>query len=201
MASLFEINENHKYLLTVLEDIMTETEGEITEDAEAVLKSLEATEKDAKEKIEAYYYYIVEKQGANQLIDDEIQRLQLKKQSNDRVIDKLKQYTNLALESFGEVGKTGNRKIKTDKLSVWNVYHKPLVLDDNFYNEEYMNYRIKKSFTNEEIKAIKEFLNKRGVEIELDSNINKTKLKEVIQSGVSIYGAKIDETASYVRFK
>lgn len=201
MASLFEISENYMYLLKVLEDLMTETEGEITEDAEAALESLEATEEDAKEKLEAYYYFIVEKQGANQVIDDEIERLQLKKQSNEKLINKLKEYTNTALELFGEPGKTGNRKIKTDKLSIWNVYHKPLVVDEDFYKEEYMNYRIKKSFDNTQILGIKQYFEQQGLELELDTSINKTKLKEAIKSGAEIDGAWIDDKASYVRFK
>ena len=201
MASLFEISDNYMYLLKVLEDLMTETEGEITEDAEAALKSLEATEKDAKDKIEAYYYFIVEKQGANSLIDDEINRLQLKKQANEKLIERLKKYTNTALELFGEVGKTGNRKIKTDKLSVWNVYHKPLILEDDFYNEEYMNFNIKKNFNADEIKGIKEYLNQKGIEIELNSSPKRTEIKEALIAGKEIKDARIDNTASYVRFK
>lgn len=203
MASLFDINENYVFLINQLEDIIANSDGEvdIEVEGEAVIKALEITKEQAADKVEAYYYYITQKKGDNQLIDDEIQRLQLRKQTNDNIVKRLKKYVNTALILFGEQGKTGNYKMKTNKLSVWNVFHKPLIVIDDFFVAKYMKYKLKKSFTDIEIVEIQEWLKTKGIEVELDSDINRTKLKQDLEAGVKIDQAYIDTQASYVRFK
>jgi len=204
MANLFDISNKYYSLLKKLEDtIELMEEDEVLEDvAEDTIKQLDITETEAKDKIEAYYYFIKQKEADIELLKDEQKRLADKTKSKENLIARLKDRVNEALKLFGEQTPKGNYKLKTDKLSVWNVFHKPVQLDEGFYNENYMNFKIKRSFNHEEVTGLVEYMTKiKGVAIELDSIPNTKLIKEHLNSNKEISGATIDTNASYVRFK
>lgn len=203
MANLFDISNKYFTLLSTLEDTIEtlEEDQDIEEVAENTIKHLEITREEANDKIEAYYYFIKQKEGDIQLLKDQQQRLADKVKNKENLIARLKNRVDNALRLFGEQTEKGNYKLKTNNLSVWNVFHKPVLLADDFYHKNYMNFKIKKSFNYNEITEIIEYMRKKDVTIDLDSTPNMKQIKEELKANVEIPGAKIDTNASYVRFK
>lgn len=205
MSNIFDIQQRHLQLLERLEDIIADTnfeDADLQDVAAETIKALEINEQEAKDKIKAYYYFIKMKEGEINLIDDEVKRLKEKKESKEKLIDRLKGYVDQALRMFGERGDKGNYKLKLDNLSVWNVFHKPVILDDNFFRKEYGLFTIKQKFDAEHIDKVTKILEESGIELEeVLYEVNKTKVKNDLNDGVEIPGARIDKDASYVRFK
>lgn len=195
MSSLFNITQEHLNLLNQLEDSIME--NDIPDDG--VVEQLNINEGEAKDKIRSYYYFIKQKEAEITMANDEVDRLKLAIQKRENLIKRLRDTVNTALEVFGEKGKTGNYKINCGDLSVWNVYTKPVVLNEEFEDPNYGEYKIEGK-VNEEIKD--------RLEAEYDNeNIkfnyapDKRAIKEVLLGNVQIEGASIDYQASYVRFK
>jgi len=82
MTNLFEIKEEYLALL----DQVRENDGIVTEELE---KKLVITIENMREKCHAYRSYIVTLQGENNVIDDEIKRLQAIKKRNNNTIEYL----------------------------------------------------------------------------------------------------------------
>ena len=203
MTNLFDISNKHLQLLKELEDIIDtiNEDEELEVVAENTLKDLEINEQELKDKIEAYYYFIKQQEGNIQLLKDEQERLSNKAKAKENLIKRLKKSVDDALRTFGTKTDKGNYKLKTDKLSVWNVFHKPVVLDDDFYHKDYMNFKVKRSFNHDEMVLLTEFMQNKGVAIDLDTLPNSKAIKQALQSNEDIPGARLDMNASYVRFK
>jgi hypothetical protein len=121
--NIFNLAEEFKYLL---EDIEA-AEGEISPELK---ERLVINEDDTQAKFNAYASIINMKNGENAIIATEIERLQALTKSNERIIEKLKEVLKSVLPIFGELGKTGNYKYATTLHKFWNVYTKPVVIDD-----------------------------------------------------------------------
>jgi len=210
MSNIFEIQGRYLAQVKELEDVIENTDFESEEfnqeefDAllNSVTKDIEKTDEEAKEKIKAYYYVIKMKQSEIELVKDEIKRLDAKNKSKELLIKKLKNRVNEALETFGETGKTGNKKITMPDLTVFNVYHKPVIITDNFNDTLLMRHKIKSNINYEEIKRVAEVLNKEfNKQIEISSEPDMRKIKDELKAGKEVKGAYIDTNASYVRFK
>ena len=200
MSNLFNITERYLTLLNDLEDSIME--NDVPDDD--IVEALNITEKEAKDKIRAYYYFIKQKQAESQLIDDEVERLKSLKESKENVVDRLKQRVNEALKLFGESGKSGNQKMDLGDLKLWNVYNKPVVVDDEFNNPKYCRYSISLNGLTAEVAKV---LEAKAQEYFVDttdrvkSTPDKKALKEVLTQGVEVDGARIDTTASFIVFK
>jgi hypothetical protein len=194
MSNLFEISKKHYDLLIRLEDEIMEFDAP----EQDTIDELNITEAELHAKIEAYYYFIKSREGEIKIIEDEVKRLNDKIKIKETVIERLNKSVIKTLELLGNDTKSGGKQIKTDKLTVWNVYHKPLIVDNTFNDTRFMNYSIKDKFDKDKVEEIELFLNKK-----LDTNvsIDKTKLKEAINSGEEFDDARINKDASYVRFK
>ena len=114
MSSLYKINENMLYLLSVIEA----NEGELTDE---VLQQLEINNEELQTKSESYLAVIKNREALNTQIDDEVKRLQAMKKANNNLVLRLKNSLLNAVNIFGafEVGlvKFGTRKSTTVEVT------------------------------------------------------------------------------------
>lgn len=200
MSNLFNIAERYLTLLNALEDSIMENDVPDND----IVEQLNITEQEAKDKIKAYYYFIKHKEADCKLIDDEVERLKDLKQNKENVIQRLKDRVNEALKAFGETGKSGNQKMDLGDLKLYNVYHKPVIVDEDFNNPKYCKYSINLNGLTPEVARI---LEEKAQDYFIDTtdrvkfSPDKKALKDILTQGVEVDGARIDTTASYIVFK
>lgn len=196
MANIFNISERYYNLLNKLEDEIMEFDTPTDE----TIAELNATDEELKDKLEAFYYVIKMKEAEQVTLKDEIERLLDVIRVKQNLIDRLKKITITVLEQFGETTPSGGKKIDTGKLKIWNVYHKPLVLPEDYYNPDYGTFKLTATLNADDVEKIKEFLN-----VDKDNfkfTPSKIDIKNAIEEGVEFpENVYIDKTASYVRFK
>lgn len=107
--NLFEITTQQRLLIEEIEAM----EGEITPEVEA---QLEITKEQLEQKSLAYLSVITNKEGFNDLISNEIKRLQALKKRNDNIVDRLKENLLNAVRTFGEY-RVGTHTFTTRKSS------------------------------------------------------------------------------------
>lgn len=198
MSNLFNIQEKYLMLMSQIEEL----EGELTPEVE---EQLNINREELEEKLKAYYYIIKTKEGEIQLAKDEIDRLRQVMESKSNLIQKLKSKVNDALKLFGEQGKSGNFKLKLENLSIYNVYNKPVIVEDSFSDSRYYNYSIDHKLNKDQVNKLKDaFLEATGLDIVAASSVtvDKKKLKSDLEvTEDEIKGARIDYSASYVVFR
>ncbi len=192
MASLYNIEEKYLSLIQQIEEL----DGELTPELEEELYN---NWEDASDKIRAYYFIIKQTEGEILTIKDEIARLNAKSKQKTGLIERLKKGIGNALILFGQQQKKGNYRLELDDLTIFNVYHNPLVVEPDFNNDEFMKHLLKYSFTKEQIKQIEEALNLSLV-ADVETSVDKTKLKDTLKQGVEVPKAMLDKTAYYLRF-
>lgn len=194
MSSLFNITQKHLELLNALEDSIME--NDVPDDD--IVAQLNISETEAKDKIMSYYYFIRHKEADINLIDEEIKRLKDLKETKENLIKRLKDNVNIALQAFGERTDKGNYKMDLGTVKVWNVFHKPLIVNDEFCDRRFILSKIKDKFDDDHLVLITEAV---GDQIETIEEVDKTALKNYLLDGKDISNAYIDKQASYVRFK
>ena len=107
--NLYEITSEQKSLINEIEYL----EGEITPEME---QALAITERQLQQKSIAYLEVISQKDGFNDLITNEIKRLQALKKRNDNVVSRLKENLLNAVKTFGDF-KVGTHSFGTRKSS------------------------------------------------------------------------------------
>lgn len=110
--NVFDITVKYDSLMLQIEEL----EGEITPELAA---QLEITEKELAQKVRAYYFVIKTKEAEINLAKEEQERLNNVKKTKENVIKRLKSYVNLAVEAFGTLTPTGNKKLDLGDLKVW----------------------------------------------------------------------------------
>jgi hypothetical protein len=193
MSSLYNITEKYLNLCKEIED----NDGELTPELE---KELAINEEEVEDKLKAYYYIIAQTKGEIDVISDEISRLKEKQNNKDKLIERLKKATNNALMLFGVQQKSGNYKLEFPDLTIFNVFHKPVLVEDDFSDQSYIKYKIPIGFTIDDVKKIQELLDVDVISSSVPQ-VTKTELKKDLLSGKEVNKARIDYTASYVRFK
>lgn len=195
--NIFQLEQEYLSLMTELE----ENGGELTDE---LVKRLEVNSSNFASKMDNYANVIALLEGNSKIIEDEIERLSELKKSNENSIASMKKVMITALELFGEVGKTGNRKYKTALHSYWNVYHKPLVIEDeSTVPRDYIKYSLSTNMSNTLKEKIAEVLEKENIlNPTFAQSIDKTKLKDDVEAGiVNKKGIYIDNKTSYLRIK
>lgn len=94
--TLFNIKYNYLKLISEIE----ENEGEISEEQ---IEQLEINRDDLQEKVSNYEEIISCKESFNARIDEEIKELRLKKELNEKIIDRLKSNIVEAIKVFGPI--------------------------------------------------------------------------------------------------
>jgi hypothetical protein len=95
MESLYSITQQQRYTLLEIEELA----GELTPELE---EKLSITALHLESKSMAYLEVIATKEGFNDLIDNEIKRLQAIKKANNNLVTRLKDNLLIAVKLFGE---------------------------------------------------------------------------------------------------
>lgn len=122
--SYFNIKEAFYALFNELE----ENDGELTEEIQVEFASLELSLED---KMHSLFYIKKEKEAAKAMLSDEIKRLTVKVKSLDKVIERVKAMALDATIEFGKTGKTGNKSLKYEDLSIYTVNKETLIEPDD----------------------------------------------------------------------
>lgn len=107
--NLYDITTQQRLLIEEIES----TEGELTPEIE---QQLCITKEQLEQKSIAYLSVIANKEGFNDLIGNEIKRLQALKKRNDNIVDRLKENLLNAVKTFGEY-QVGTHTFTTRKSS------------------------------------------------------------------------------------
>lgn len=137
--SLFDITLEQKNLINQIESL----DGEITPEIEEQLK---ITEGQLKQKSIAYLEVIKKKEAFNDLIDNEVKRLQSMKKVNNNLVDRLKDNLLIAVQTFGDFS-IGTQKFSTRKSS------QVVVEDVNSLPKEYKTIKVTEAADKNAIKA------------------------------------------------
>lgn len=194
--NIFNLTQEYLYLMADIE----EAGGEITDE---IAERLQVNSEDFAEKMDAYASIIASYEGDIATIKTEQERLKGLATSKEKSIESMKKVMLIALELFGEVGKTGNKKYKTATHSYWNVYHKPLIIDDDaIIPKEYVKYSLSTKLYEEDMQIVADALAREGeqLQVEFIENVDRAQLKKDVIAGiVDDEKIRIDEDASYLR--
>src|SRR5690554_4616533 len=158
MSTLYEITLEQKNLINEIEAL----EGEITPEIEM---GLIIAEQELQQKSIAYLEVIKKKEGFNDLIDNEIKRLQQLKKVNNNVVDRLKDNLLLAVKTFGSFT-VGTQKFGTRKSS------QVIVEDVNSLPKEYKTIKVTEAADKKALKkAIQDGKEIKGVHIQENLNL------------------------------
>lgn len=194
--NIYQLSEEYMFLMQDVE----EAEGELTPELE---ERLQINKEDFQNKMDAYAAIKAMKEGEIGVIDDEINRLTELKASKTRLIEKLKGYMLIALTLWGETGKSGNKKFETTLHKFWNVYHKPLVIDnEEKVPTEFCKYTMSDKLTDLEMEKMCDILASYDIHPTFDSTIDRKELKAYVAGvGETTAYAHIDTKASYIVVK
>jgi len=206
--NLNQIQQDYLLLMQEIED----NDGVLDESME---ERLYINQNELEDKLKAYGYVIRLKNNEIKFIDDEIARLSTFKVIKNNLIERLKKSIQGALLLYGTDGKSGNKQLKYDTLNIYNVYHKPTIIEDeeNFNNMEFINFTLNEKLTKEESALLVETLLKKRLGItelspDLIANgvsvskaIDKTKIGKALKNGQEVDGAHLDEEANYIVIK
>jgi hypothetical protein len=207
MSNLFNLSEEYIQLMYAIE----EAEGELTPELEYLL---EVNQQEVEQKLKAYHYIIKQLEGEQKVLDDEIDRLKLKKQTKENAIKRLKDSTLVALQLFGVKTDKGNYKLKYDNLSIWSVGTESVnVIDENAVPDTFKTVSIKTKLSLNALKIIMPIIHKEHfpnmsynefvdmfLANEIYMNIDKKAIKDSYDEEQPIAGAELIKGA-YVRFK
>ena len=193
---IFNILSEYRALLDEIEN----NAGELTPELE---EKLVINEEELEQKCEAYISIRAELKGEIAVIDDEIQRLQALKSSKENSINKLEEYLKLALITYGEEGKSGNKKLTIGTHKLWNVYTKPVIISTDFKDIEgrYINFKINGTLTKQQFERLCNIVANEDFVLEVEDSINKKELRNDLLNGITIEGATLDTDANYIRIQ
>lgn len=100
--NIFEIDQELRDIVSEIED----NGGEITPELE---KQLAISQKDFSEKVKSYCNVVKNIESDLDAIDKEVARLQSLKKSKQKTIERIEKVIKWAVETYGEVNKSGNR--------------------------------------------------------------------------------------------
>lgn len=202
--SIFDINSEYELALFELE----ENDGVLTDE---ILERLNINKDEADEKILNYYLYNSRLEAEAQVLKDRAKGWQAKAKTKLNTIKRLKSLIGLAVKTFGDVTKTGNRKYKGKEFNASFIYNEPLViLKDAEIPDSYDSNTIMfAGLTNEETAAMKAYLMKwrnfhslKG-RMKITKKLDEARLKEdTLNAGKGnepVKGVYIDEEGGYVR--
>lgn len=158
MSTLYEITIEQKNLINEIEQM----EGELTPETEM---RLIINESQLQQKSIAYLEVIRAKDSFNDLIDNEIKRLQQMKKVNNNVVERLNDNLLLAVKTFGEFT-VGTQKFGTRKSS------QVIVEDVNSLPKEYKTIKVTEAADKVALKkAIQAGEEIKGVHIQENINL------------------------------
>ena len=196
------ITINYEWLQII--DELEQNEGEVTKE---IQERLFINENELKQKVDGYCNVINSLKGDINTIEDKITTLQTKIKSKEKVIERLKDCLKLGLNMYGESNpKTVGKKIKTLEHTIWNVFNKPLIIDESSLDlnelNSFTNFTLKNKFNTEQLLKLKEFIEKDlQVEVEDIYSLDKKAIKTSIEQGNKYTGISIDENANFITIR
>ncbi|WP_228865549.1 siphovirus Gp157 family protein [Staphylococcus lugdunensis] len=158
MSNLFELSTNYQQIY----NLISEQENEL------ILKDTLASINDALEnKADSYVAIIKSLETDNKAIDEEIKRLRQRKSTNENGIKRLKESLQQAMEE------TGKEKFKT-ALNSYSIAKNPPTLyvqEENSIPKEYYIEQEPKLNKTELLKAVKDGLEIKGVELKQNRSL------------------------------
>lgn len=181
--NVFDIVASYRRLI----DEILEAEGEVTEEQ---YEQLLNNEENRDAKIDSICYYCNELKGNISILDDEIERLTLRKKSYESNIVRLKKGLELMLRVYNlRNSKTGNLSHKTTMFTVFSKDNTSVEVDeskldkfDPFFGtttSSYVKFTTTDSFTTEEIKGLQA---NGHTTIGYKPKVDKTALKLVLKA-------------------
>lgn len=154
MSSIFNIQQDKAELEYKLEDLMLESEGEITEEIQEILDQLSITEEGFLDKVDSTTAFINKTKSDVDAIAQEVKRLQRLKKVKENAIDRNKNNIVAAMLQFGfEKGLDRG----TYKLSIRKSTPAPEIFGE--IPKEFINMEMVEKVDNA---AVKEFLKENG---------------------------------------
>lgn len=180
--SLYNITQEYQLLVAQLE----EQDGEFTEEQ---LQLLEITKEQFKEKAEVYCKIISNLDADVEFAKKEVERIQKYITSKQNAQSKLEEKLKSALMVFGEKDKkkdlwrfeAGTYKLATRKSE-------RIEINEELIDNKWKEISIKDKFNMEDLTKISDLL---GRNLETNTTILKTPIKEALQAGELIEGASI----------
>jgi uncharacterized protein YfeS len=207
--SLFDISREYHDTLDELETYLSDNPDAAGELPDTLIERLSINKDELDEKLDAYFYTIKELETEIDILKSESARLALKAKSKLTTIENLKKLVTHAVITYGEDTKTGGKKYAHSKFTISVIYNSPVVVED----EDRVPADLKsfdfnsKGLNSSTIKELKEYLqgnpglyDRLSQNISITGKIDKKLLKTALKDGEEIQGAKIDETANYLRF-
>ena len=192
MKNIYEIKDELRELLLVIED----ADGEITEE---IGVKFDIAEEELGEKILSYHGIIQERKGQIQVVKDEVERLRMITERNNRIIDKLKSKVLDAVNEFGYTGKSGNKKVDLETLKAYTVNSDKLIIDDeeNFNDPRFcfkaINVPSDFNIVNKVLTYLSNISEDKDLITELNkelkTTISRKKLKDALDLGTKVRGA------------
>ena len=147
--NIFNLKSDYITILNAIE----EADGEIDENLGELLK---ATEETATEKAEEFVKMKHSLDSDVSIIDDEISRLKLLKESKLKALDTIKASLLWIVNNFGDTGKTGNKTIKLAIATLFTRTYEScdIISSVNINNKEYVRHTINSKFTDEQLAKI-----------------------------------------------
>ena len=187
--SLYEIAQEYLNLIAILE----ENEGLL--DIELELR-LAINKDNFNEKMNNYAKVIQMQKAKLKFAESEIERIEKYKKSVDNSINRLEKTLLNSLQLFGQKDKekdiwrveTDTFKFSTRKSNSVNVFNEEQLPSDCF------NYKLKSNLDENDVNNIKAIDNS----LVFDKVVSKTIIKDKIESGEIINGARIEEKYSIV---
>lgn len=209
MKSIFGLQEEYVNIASEMEAYFLESgEDEIPEHLH---DRLVINRNEMAEKISRYKDLIDQWEGDIETLDKKIKSLILRKCSIGKSVERLKNYISDALELYGQpVLKkgvpTGSIRFTGLEFTVTKIRTKPIVIEDAAtLPYDYRSFSIAaKNLTFEQFQTINELLFDKafGIAFEADfeGSPKKKEIKQAIERGENVQGARIDNEASYLKF-
>lgn len=174
--SMYQIRGEHLGLLKLIE----EAEGELTPEIE---EQLALTKDEFESKAISYGYVVKLFEDTEEVIDNEIKRLQALKAKAGKRAESFKDTLDKAMKEFGF------EKIQTETLTLSYRKSKPVELDEDFADNFLSNVSI-------EVKAKEgapEYVHKLIEYFDFKGTPSKTRIGDALKAGAEVVGAKVVE--------
>lgn len=208
--SIFDISEEYMRIAAEMQAHFQETDSD--ELPEELYDRLVVNRGEMEVKLTNYRYLIDEWKGYQQILKDKIESLSAKIHGYQRSIDRLESFMAQAIELYGEpVTKkgepTGSYRFKGIEFTITKIHTNPVVIEDETQlPDEYKRFSIVlDGLDKDQADIARQYLRHAPVGINEKigaekTTIYKSTIKEAMQNGQDVPGAKIDTAKHYLKY-
>lgn len=204
--SIFGLQEEYVNIASEMEAYFLES-GE-DELPEHLHDRLVINRNEMSEKISRYKDLIDQWEGDIETLDKKIKSLILRKCSIGKSVERLKGYISDALELYGQAVlkkgvPTGSIRFAGLEFTVTKIRTKPVLVDNiSELPDDYRSFSISANSLNfDQFEMINNYLLDKQIGVIVESSsARKKEIKQAIEAGKAVKGARIDNEASYLKF-